>query len=95
MARLPAKTMAAPDLDALRWFSKLPDREASPYFGGRTEELALVEGALSRIRERVQTGHRHPAGGESVLFQGAPGPGKSALLRHIVQRWRGGGHELP
>ena len=92
---LPAKTMAAPDLDALRWFSKLPDREASPYFGSRTEELTLVEGALSRIRERVQTGHRHPAGGESVLFQGAPGPGKSALLRHIVQRWRSGGHELP
>ena len=95
MARLPAKTMAAPDLDALRWFSKLPDREASPYFGGRTEELALVEGALRRIRERVQTGHRRPAGGESVLFQGAPGAGKSALLHHLVQRWRGGGHEAP
>ena len=56
MARLPAKIMAAPDLGALQWFSKLPDREASPYFGGRTEELALVEDALSRIRERVQTG---------------------------------------
>ena len=87
MARLPAKTMAAPALDALRGFSKLPDRKASPYFGGRTEELALVEGALSRIRERVQTGHRRPAGGESVLFQGAPGAGKSALLHHLVQRW--------
>ena len=95
MARLPAKTMAAPDLGALRWFSKLPDREASPYFGGRTEELALVEGALSRIRERGQTGHRRPAVGESVLFQGAPGAGKSALLHHLVQRWRDGGHEAP
>ena len=95
MARLPAKTAAAPDLDALRWFSKLPDREASPYFGGRTEELALVEGALRRIRERVQTGHRRPAGGESVLFQGAPGAGKSALLHHLVRGWRGGGQEAP
>ena len=95
MARLPAKTMAAPDLGALRWFSKLPDREASPYFGGRTEEMALVEGALSRIRERGQTGHRRPAVGESVLFQGAPGAGKSALLHHLVQRWRDGGHEAP
>ena len=95
MARLPAKTMAAPDLDALRRFSKLPDREASPYFGGRTEELALVEGALSRIRERGQTGHRRPAVGESVLFQGTPGAGKSALLHHLVQRWRGGGENAP
>ena len=95
MARLPAKIMAAPDLGALRWFSKLPDREASPYFGGRTEELALVEGALSRIRERVQTDYRRPAGGESVLFQGAPGAGKSALLHHLVQRWRGGGENAP
>ena len=95
MARLPAKTTAAPDLDALRWFSKLPDREASPYFGGRTEELALVGGALNRIRERVQTGYRRPAGGESLLFQGAPGAGKSALLHRLVQRWRGGGEKAP
>ena len=95
MARLPAKTMAVPDLDALRGFSKLPDRKASPYFGCRTEELALVEGALSRIRERVQTGYRRPAGGESVWFQGAPGAGKSALLHYLVQRWQGGEHEAP
>ena len=95
MARSPARTMAEPDSDALRRFSKLTDREASPYFGGRTEELALVEGAPSQARVRVQTGHRRPAGGESVLFQGAPGAGKSALLHHLVQRWRGGGHEAP
>ena len=73
MARLPAKTMAAPDLNALRRYSKLPDRETSPYFGGRTEKLALIEGALSRIRERFQTGYRRPAGEESVLIQSAPG----------------------
>ena len=95
MARLLAKTKATPDLDALRWFSKLPDREASPYFGGRTEEFELVEGALSRIRERAETGHWCPAGGESVLFQGAPGAGKSALLHRLVQHWRGGGQGAP
>ena len=95
MARLPAKTTAAPDLNVLRWFSKLPDREASPYFGGRTEELALVEGVLSRIRERVQTGYWRPAVGESLLFQGAPGAGKSALLHRLVQRWLSGGEQAP
>ena len=95
MARSPARTMAEPDLDALRRFSKLTDREASPYFGGRTEELALVEDALNRIRERVQADHWRPAGGETVLFLGAPGAGKSALLHHLVRGWRGGGQEAP
>lgn len=95
MVRSPARTVAEPDLDALRRFSKLPDREASPYFGGRAEEIEVVEDALSRIRERVQAGHRRPAGGETVLFQGTPGAGKSALLHHLVQRWRGGGEEAP
>ena len=95
MARSPARTMAEPDLDALRRFSKLPDREASPYFGGRAEEIEVVENALRRIRERVQAGHWRPAGGETILFLGAPGAGKSALLHHLVRRWRGRGQEAP
>ena len=95
MARSLGRTMAEPDLDALRRFSKLPDREASPYFGGRAEEIEVVADALSRIRERVQADHWRPAGGETVLFLGAPGAGKSALLHHLVRRWRGGGQEAP
>ena len=95
MARSPARTVAEPDLDALRRFSKLSDREASPYFGGRAEEIEVVEDALSRIRERVQAGHWRPAGGETVLFLGAPGAGKSALLHHLVERWLGEGQEAP
>ena len=95
MARSPRKPETGPDLDALRRFSELPDREATPYFGGRTDEIGLVERALNRMRERVRDGHWNPSGGETILFQGAPGAGKSALLHHLVRSWRSAGPEAP
>ena len=95
MARSPRKPETGPDLDALRRFSELPDREATPYFGGRADETGLVERALNRIRERAREGHWHPSGGETILFQGAPGAGKSALLHHLVRGWRSAGPEAP
>ncbi len=95
MARSPRKPETGPDLDALRRFSELPDREATPYFGGRADEIGLVERALNRIRERAREGHWHPSGGETILFQGAPGAGKSALLHHLVRGWRSAGPEAP
>ena len=49
MAHPSRMSAVKPDLDALRSFSELPDREASPFFGGRAEEIGLVEGALNRI----------------------------------------------
>ena len=87
MAHPPRTPAVKPDLDALRSFSELPDRESSPFFGGRAEEIGLVERALSRIRERAREGHWRPSGGETILFQGAPGAGKSALLHHLVSLW--------
>ena len=54
MVRSPRKPETGPDLDALRKFSELPDREATPYFGGRADEIGLVERALDRIRERAR-----------------------------------------
>ena len=90
-----ARSAAKLDLDALRRFSKLPDREATPYFGGRADEIDLVECALGRIRDRAREGHWRPSGGETILFQGAPGAGKSALLHHLVRRWRSAGSNAP
>ena len=95
MARSPRTPATEPDLDALRRFSELPDREATPYFGGRADEIGLVERALNRIRERAREGHWQPSGGETILFQGAPGAGKSALLHHLVRGWRSAGPEAP
>ena len=95
MTRSPRKPKTEPDLDALRWFSELPDREATPYFGGRADEIGLVERALNRIRERARENRLNPAGGETILFQGAPGAGKSALLHHLVRGWESAGPEAP
>ena len=95
MARSRARAAAEPDLDALKDFVELPDREASPFFGGRADEIATVERAVKRIRKRTQEGHWRPAGGETVLFQGAPGAGKSALLHHFVQMWQRSGNDAP
>ena len=95
MARSPRKPETGPDLDALQRFSELPDREATPYFGGRTDEIGLVERALNRIHMRARESHWRPSGGETILFQGAPGAGKSALLHYLVRRWRNAGREAP
>ena len=73
MAYSLAGTAAEPDFDELKDFSELPDREDTPFFGGRADEIATVERALKRIQRRTQEGHWHPAGGETLLFQGAPG----------------------
>lgn len=95
MARSRARAAAEPDLDALNDFAELPDREASPFFGGRAAEIETVESALRRIRKRVLEGHWRPSGGETILFQGAPGAGKSALLHHFVRAWRNAGENAP
>ena len=95
MARSRAGIAAQPDFDALKKFSELTDREDTPFFGGRTDEIATVENALKRIQRRTQEDHWHPAGGETVLFQGAPGAGKSALLYYLAKVWRSSGQNAP
>ena len=95
MAYSLAGSATEPDFDGLKDFSELPDREDTPFFGGRTDEIATVERALKRIQRRTQEGHWHPAGGETLLFQGAPGAGKSALLRHFVKMWRSSERNTP
>ena len=95
MACSRAGTAAEPDFDGLKDFSELPDREDTPFFGGRTDEIATVERSLKRIQRRTQEGHWRPADGETILFQGAPGAGKSALLHHFVKMWRSSGRNAP
>ena len=95
MARSRAGTATEPDFDALKHFAELTDREASPFFGGRTEEIATVEHALKRIQEKALEDHLCPAAGETMLFQGAPGAGKSALLYHLAKVWRSSERNAP
>ena len=68
MARSRARVAAKPDLDALKDFVELPDREASPFFGGRADEIATVERALKRIRKSTQEGQWRPASRETILW---------------------------
>ena len=42
MARFRAGIAAQPDFDALKDFSELTDRGDTPFFGGRTNEIATV-----------------------------------------------------
>ena len=95
MACSRAGTATEPDFDGLKHFAGLTDREDTPFFGGRTDEIATVERALKRIQKRTQEVHWHPAGGETVLFQGAPGAGKSALLYHLAKVWRSSERNTP
>ena len=95
MAHPRARPATETSFDALRDFAELPDREATPFFGGRADEIAKVEGALKRIREKAQGEHWRPAGGETLLFQGAPGAGKSALLHHFVRAWENSEQNAP
>ena len=79
MARSRAGTAAAPDFDALKHFAGLTDREASPFFGGRTDEMATVERALKRIHEKALEDHLCPAAGETMLFSRRAGRGQERI----------------
>ena len=46
MVRSCVGTAAQPDFDALKNFSELTDRKDTPFFGGRTDEIATVESTL-------------------------------------------------
>lgn len=102
MARLRTGAAAEPGLDALKGFVELPDREASPFFGDRAVEIALVERTLNRIRKRVLERDRRPDGSETILFQGAPSAGKkriagafrAGMAKRRARRARGGRHGI-
>ena len=69
---------ASPDIEALRRFAALDDRDISPFFAGRIFELkrlaARCEGVLETWRERGRVG------GRSTVITGCPGMGKTSLL---------------
>lgn len=79
---------ASPDLEGLTTFAERGDREPSPFFAGRTKEIVRVADrcvlALTRVTEEG-----NPLAGATLLFQGAPGVGKSALLSEMEGLWIG------
>ena len=74
-----------PDLDRLPDFIEERDRNAAWFFVGRTIQVDYIERtcdlALRRFREGAALA------GATVLIQGAPGAGKTALLSHLRKKW--------
>ena len=70
-----------PDIEGLRRFSRHADRDLSPFFAGRREELADLaqrcEDTLHDWRERGR------AGGRTVVIPGCPGMGKTSLIERF------------
>ncbi len=76
---------SGPDLEGLRRFIRLSDREPTPFFVGRTAQIEDIEQQAAHMLRQAQAGLR-PAGA-TRLAQGAPGAGKSALLAHLERKW--------
>ena len=51
------------------------DRDVAPFFAGRVAEIEAFEGAIENARLIPQT--------QFLIFQGAPGCGKTSLLSHL------------
>ncbi len=77
---------AGPDLDGLQSFLQVRDRDKAVFFVGRELEIAAVEMTAAYAFAEVQKGM--PASSMTLLFQGAPGVGKTSLLTHLTNRWR-------
>lgn len=72
----------APDLDGLREFSTETARDSGRFFVGRKAALARVGDAAAAWRRAVGDG-QVPFG--VVLISGAPGAGKTAILRQVLK----------
>ncbi len=86
--------MTGIDLEGLQDFAAAGDREAPPYFAGRTEVLRDIEGAAGRCWNVWTKGQGKTPGATRVIY-GAPGAGKSSVLMHLERGWIGSGGGAP
>ena len=75
------KKLTGPDLELIKKYAEPWDRRYPPVFVGRQAEIGLVEkncrAALDYCRQGEETA------GHFIVFRGAPGAGKTALLTHF------------
>ena len=74
-----------PDLDAPQDYAERSDRQRALFFVGRESEIAVVERHCARALRSIRVDEVFA--GATILFQGAPGAGKSALLAELRRRW--------
>ncbi len=69
----------------LESFSYRTGRHMTPFFAGRRELIDIALRRRDEVLENVNAGFKNPAEGVTLLFQGAPGAGKTSLLTKIRQ----------
>ena len=74
-----------PDLEGLNDFIDERDRNRARFFVGREKQIADVEGICDLALRRFREGSA--LAGSTLLIQGAPGAGKTALLKYLEERW--------
>ncbi len=72
-----------PDLRGLKEFAQKSDRQDPPAFAGRKDQIAGLAKDLRTRTKDSMAGKSDAWEGAAWLFQGAPGAGKTALLRHL------------
>lgn len=78
--------MAKPDIDGLRQFVEEKDRAPPACFAGRKKLIEDVHKAAGAMMYGAT--HGRNVRGLTMLVQGAPGAGKTALLEELDRRWR-------
>ncbi len=66
-------------------FSKETGRHLTPFFAGRKDMIQVAMDRRDQVFRKVEAGKPEPAEGVTLLFQGAPGAGKTSLLSKIRQ----------
>ena len=76
--------MIMADLQKLERFSRLKERDITLFFQGRDDLLKDIDYACREAVENIKAGEKTTS--ETRLFYGAPGAGKTSLLREIEKR---------
>jgi len=67
-------------------FALRGDRREAQFFVGRESEIRMVERLCREMIDSVRSGD-FAVDGPTLLFQGAPGAGKTSILKELVRRW--------
>ena len=96
---LPARLRGSwrrPDVTGLKDFSLASDRDSTPFFKGRADEIGDIRNLCVRALKSMEIpGKRETSATRLVI--GAPGAGKTSFLRHlpVLSRDREAGFPLP
>ncbi len=72
------------DLVALQAFTEMQERDEAPFFVGRDTYINHIKSACKNALEKTTAGERVTSA--TRLFYGAPGAGKTSLIREITKR---------